>query len=134
MHVHAPARPSAHGRGGSFRVAVHTKTAHPLFRSGIPNLQALLGVPKILAENSGYDPQDAIISLQVRAALRCAVLCYAVLCCMGSLDPQDPIVSLQVSAALRRACAALCCGAHCACCAELCCILARGHFRVRNHF
>ena len=42
--------------------------------------QALLGLPKILAENSGYDPQDAIISLQVRcgalwcAALRCAVV------------------------------------------------------------
>lgn len=28
-------------------------------------LQALLGLPKILAENSGYDPQDTIIALQV---------------------------------------------------------------------
>lgn len=30
-------------------------------------LQALLGLPKILAENSGYDPQDCIIALQVGA-------------------------------------------------------------------
>lgn len=28
--------------------------------------EALLGVPKILAENSGFDPQDAIIELTVR--------------------------------------------------------------------
>ena len=27
--------------------------------------EALLGIPKILAENSGYDPQDTIIALQV---------------------------------------------------------------------
>lgn len=45
----------------------------------LATLQALLGLPKILAENSGYDPQDAIISLQVRCAVP-AVLCCAVLC------------------------------------------------------
>lgn len=28
--------------------------------------QALLGIPKILAENSGYDAQETIIQLQVR--------------------------------------------------------------------
>lgn len=28
--------------------------------------EALLGTPKTLAENSGYDAQDAIIALQVR--------------------------------------------------------------------
>ena len=28
--------------------------------------QALLGIPKILAENSGYDAQETIIKLQVR--------------------------------------------------------------------
>ena len=28
--------------------------------------EALLGMPKTLAENSGYDAQDAIIALQVR--------------------------------------------------------------------
>lgn len=31
--------------------------------------QALLGIPKILAENSGYDAQETIIQLQVGAAL-----------------------------------------------------------------
>lgn len=30
--------------------------------------EALLGVPKILAENSGYDPQDVLITLQVCGA------------------------------------------------------------------
>lgn len=29
--------------------------------------QALLGIPKILAENSGYDAQETIIQIQVRA-------------------------------------------------------------------
>jgi len=29
--------------------------------------QALLGIPKILAENSGYDAQETIIKLQVTA-------------------------------------------------------------------
>ncbi len=29
--------------------------------------QALLGIPKILAENSGYDAQETIIKLQVKA-------------------------------------------------------------------
>lgn len=38
--------------------------------SAMPPLQALLGLPKILAENSGYDPQDCIIALQVCAAGR----------------------------------------------------------------
>jgi hypothetical protein len=33
-----------------------------------PTLQALLGLPKILAENSGYDPQDTLIALQEEAA------------------------------------------------------------------
>ncbi len=31
--------------------------------------EALLGIPKILAENSGYDPQDTIIALQVGGVL-----------------------------------------------------------------
>ncbi len=31
--------------------------------------EALLGIPKILAINSGFDPQDVIISLQVRELL-----------------------------------------------------------------
>jgi len=31
--------------------------------------EALLGTPKTLAENSGYDAQDSIISLQVRPPL-----------------------------------------------------------------
>ena len=30
--------------------------------------EALLGMPKILAENSGFDAQDAIIALQVSTA------------------------------------------------------------------
>lgn len=30
--------------------------------------QALLGIPKILAENSGYDAQETIIKLQVTAS------------------------------------------------------------------
>ena len=34
-----------------------------------PSLQALLGLPKILAENSGYDPQDTLIALQVGGCL-----------------------------------------------------------------
>lgn len=31
--------------------------------------QALLGIPKILAENSGYDAQETIIKLQVVQSL-----------------------------------------------------------------
>lgn len=31
--------------------------------------QALLGIPKILAENSGYDAQETIIQLQVRPSI-----------------------------------------------------------------
>ena len=33
--------------------------------------EALLGTPKTLAENSGYDAQDAIIALQVRLPSTC---------------------------------------------------------------
>ena len=36
--------------------------------------QALLGIPKILAENSGYDAQETIIKLQV-----VQLLCHTVL-------------------------------------------------------
>ncbi len=34
--------------------------------------QALLGIPKILAENSGYDAQETIIKLQVTAVTHLA--------------------------------------------------------------
>ena len=40
--------------------------------------QALLGIPKILAENSGYDAQETIIQIQVNT--RCKY------CCVDCLD------------------------------------------------
>jgi T-complex protein 1 subunit zeta len=40
--------------------------------------EALLGVPKILAENAGYDPQEAVIAVQVRKA------CFFVVVGLGS--------------------------------------------------
>ena len=40
--------------------------------------QALLGIPKILAENSGYDAQETIIKLQVGQLL--SILCHIGIC------------------------------------------------------
>ena len=40
--------------------------------------QALLGIPKILAENSGYDAQETIIKLQVQ--LLSFMLCHTGIC------------------------------------------------------
>ena len=37
--------------------------------------QALLGIPKILAENSGYDAQETIIKLQVVQLLSIMMCC-----------------------------------------------------------
>ena len=36
--------------------------------------EALLGTPKVLAENSGFDPQDTIIALQARDTVLCCNL------------------------------------------------------------
>lgn len=41
--------------------------------------QALLGIPKILAENSGYDAQETIIKLQV-VQLLSVILCHTGIC------------------------------------------------------
>ena len=41
--------------------------------------QALLGIPKILAENSGYDAQETIIKLQV-VQLLSFMLCHTGIC------------------------------------------------------
>lgn len=59
--------------------------------------QALLGVPKILAENSGYDPQDCIIALQVGGWMGGAVFSGTSTQARGLQDClQACIIALQV--------------------------------------
>lgn len=64
MHIHT----AQHNRN-----AHHTTTAPPFSNANsrvklgvLAFAEALLGVPKILAENSGYDPQEVVIELMVR--------------------------------------------------------------------
>ena len=64
---------------GAFEVAaahhlrtVVKKTVQGRAKLGIEAFaEALMGFPKILAENSGYDPQEVIIKLQVRQGRAC---------------------------------------------------------------
>lgn len=73
--------------GGAFEVAAaqHLRTVTRKSVSGRAKLgldafaEALCGLAKALAENSGHDPQEAILKLQVRPLLRqSAGLCVCV--------------------------------------------------------
>ena len=98
MHSHVCA-----AGAGAFEVAaaqhlrtVTKKTVEGLSKLGIEAFaEALLSFPKTLAENSGFDPQEVIIKLQVgeRGELSsCVVVMW-----VGGWGGREVIIKLQVS-------------------------------------